>query len=334
MIMRPPEKKTAVKQTKFKKVRNILLTILGAILAAIVLFVGIVYITNVISSNAEAKRIEPYGQHVSVDGKNMNVFIQGDGPDTVVLLPGFGTASPALDFKLLIDELSPHYKVVVVEPFGYGLSDATKKERTAENIVSEIHEALQQLDIDRYILMGHSISGIYSLDYVNKYSDEVIAYVGLDNSVPSLSEKKIESSETTMVKWFRNLGFARLQLKLSADQYEGLPYDEHTKEQLKLLIQKNMYNPTLLNEAENMYSSFKGAEQRRVTFPPNLPVLLFVQAEHPATDQWIPEHEKLIRNSVHAEMELLDANHYLYRSHPAEIAEKFMSFMKGIAQQP
>lgn len=105
---------------------------------------GIVYITNVISSNAEAKRIEPYGQHVSVDGKNMNVFIQGDGPDTVVLLPGFGTASPALDFKLLIDELSPHYKVVVVEPFGYGLSDATKKERTSENIVSEIHEALQQ----------------------------------------------------------------------------------------------------------------------------------------------------------------------------------------------
>lgn len=332
--MRPPEKKTAVKQTKFKRVRNILLTILGAVLAAIVLFVGIVYITNVISSNAEAKRIEPYGQQVSVDGKKLNVFIEGDGPDTVVLLPGFGTASPALDFKLLIDELSPQYKVVVVEPFGYGLSDATKKERTSENIVSEIHEALQQLDIDRYILMGHSISGIYSLDYVNKYSDEVTAYVGLDNSVPSLSEKKIESSETTMVKWFRNLGFARLQLKLSADPYEGLPYDEHTREQLKLLIQKNMYNTTLLNEAENMYSSFKGAEQRGVTFPPDLPVLLFVQAEHPATDQWIPEHEKLIRNSVHAEMELLDANHYLYRSHPKEIAEKFMSFMKGIAQQP
>ncbi|WP_341348507.1 alpha/beta hydrolase [Paenibacillus sp. FSL H3-0469] len=332
--MRSPEKKTTGKQTGFKKVRNILLKILGVILLAVVLFVGIVYITNVISSNAEAKRIEPYGQHVSVDGKNMNVFIEGAGPDTVVLLPGFGTASPALDFKLLIDELSPHYKVVVVEPFGYGLSDATKKERTSENIVSEIHEALQQLHMDRYILMGHSISGIYSLYYVNKYSDEVSAFVGLDSSVPSLSEKKIESSETTMVKWFRDLGFARLQLKLSADPYEGLSYDAHTKEQLNLLIQKNMYNTTQLNEAESMFSNFEKAEQRKVTFPPNLPVLLFVQAEHPATDQWIPEHEKLIKNSVHAEMELLDANHYVYRSHPKQIAEKFMSFMRGIAQQP
>lgn len=53
--MRSPEKKTTGKQTGFKKVRNILLKILGVILLAVVLFVGIVYITNVISSNAEAK---------------------------------------------------------------------------------------------------------------------------------------------------------------------------------------------------------------------------------------------------------------------------------------
>jgi 2-hydroxy-6-oxonona-2,4-dienedioate hydrolase len=67
------------------------------------------------------KRIVPYGQHLSVDGKNMNVLIQGEGEETIVLLPGYGTATPALDFKLLIDELSPYYKVVAVEPFGYGL---------------------------------------------------------------------------------------------------------------------------------------------------------------------------------------------------------------------
>ena len=79
----------------------------------------------------------------------------------------------------------------MVEPFGYGLSDQTEKERSTANIVSEIHEALQSLHIDRYILMGHSISGIYRLDYVNKYADEVSAYVGLDSSVPAISEQKL-----------------------------------------------------------------------------------------------------------------------------------------------
>ncbi len=55
--------------------------------------------------------MQSYGQHVSVDGKQMNVSIQGQGEETVVILSGFGTAAPALDFKPLIAELSPYYKV-------------------------------------------------------------------------------------------------------------------------------------------------------------------------------------------------------------------------------
>ncbi|RCX20755.1 pimeloyl-ACP methyl ester carboxylesterase [Fontibacillus phaseoli] len=314
--------------TKTKRVLRILLKIIVAVVIAILLFVAIVYTVNKISSHSEQKRMEQYGQLVSVDGKQMNVSIQGQGEETVVILPGFGTAAPALDFKPLIAELSPNYKVVVIEPFGYGLSDQTGKERSTANIVSEIHEALQNLGINRYILMGHSISGLYSLSYVNQYPNEVRAFIGLDSSVPSLSEQKIDSSVTEPIKWFRNLGFARLQLKLSADPYTGLPYDEQTKEQLDILIRKNMYNTTQLNEAESMYSNFKAA--KRLTFPPHLPVLFFVQANHPVTDHWIPEHEKQIEESLHGEMVLLDAGHYLYRSNSKEIAEKFRGFMQGI----
>lgn len=55
MNMRPSANNIMGNQTGLKKLRKILLKILGAILLAIVIFVGIVYITNVISSNAEAK---------------------------------------------------------------------------------------------------------------------------------------------------------------------------------------------------------------------------------------------------------------------------------------
>jgi 2-hydroxy-6-oxonona-2,4-dienedioate hydrolase len=136
-------------------------------------------------SKSEQGKIESYGQLVPVDGKQMNVTIQGKGEETIVLLPGFGTAAPALDFKPLIEELSPFYKVLVIEPFGYGLSDETEKERSTANIVSEIHSALQQLQINRFLFMGHSIAGIYGLDYVNKYPGEVSAFVGIDTSVPT-----------------------------------------------------------------------------------------------------------------------------------------------------
>ncbi|MFD7525973.1 alpha/beta hydrolase [Paenibacillus chitinolyticus] len=322
------EKKKTRNGTRTRQVLTILLKIIGAILIAIMLFVAIVLTVNKISNHSEQKKVEPYGQHVAVDGKNMNVTIQGQGEETVVLLPGFGTAAPALDFKPLIEELSPFYKVVVVEPFGYGLSDLTEKERSTENMVSEIHEALQGLHIDRYILMAHSISGVYGLDYVNKYPNEVSAFVGLDSSVPTLSEKRFSSSEIGTVKLLKKSGFNRLLMKPDTDVYAGLPYDDQTIEQIRILMYNNMVNPNQLNEIEHMYSNFKRAENS--TFPKDLPVIFFIQANHPATDRWIPEHEKQIKDSVHGKVVLLEAGHYLYRSHSKEIAENFREFMKEI----
>jgi len=305
-----------------------MLKAIGVIVIAIALFLAIVFIVNIVCNKFEQGKIGSYGQPVTVDGKDMNVFIQGEGEETIVLLPGYGTAAPALDFKPLIDELSPFYKVVVIEPFGYGLSDLTEKERSTENIVSEIHEALQQLHIERYILMGHSISGLYGLDYVDKYPDEVSAFVGLDSSVPTISEKKIDSSIIRTIKLLKKTGLARLQVKLSDDPYAELPYDEKTKEQLKILKHKNMYNPSQLNEAEMMYENFKAA--KNLSFPKNLPVIFFIQANHPVTDRWVPEHQKQIKDSVHGKVMTFEGDHYLYRTKAQEIVQNFRAFMDQI----
>jgi len=305
-----------------------MLKAIGVIVIAIALFLVIVFIVNIVCNKFEQGKIDSYGQPVTVDRKDMNVFIQGEGEETIVLLPGYGTAAPALDFKPLIDELSPFYKVVVIEPFGYGLSDLTEKERSTENIVSEIHEALQQLHIERYILMGHSISGLYGLDYVNKYPDEVSAFVGLDSSVPTISEKKIDSSIIRTIKLLKKSGLARLQVKLSDDPYAELPYDEKTKEQLKILKHKNMYNPSQLNEAEMMYENFKAA--KNLSFPKNLPVIFFIQANHPVTDRWVPEHQKQIKDSVHGKVMTFEGDHYLYRTKAQEIVENFRAYMDEI----
>ncbi|GGD62831.1 alpha/beta hydrolase [Paenibacillus nasutitermitis] len=312
-----------------KKVRNILLKIIGAIVIAIVLFLGIVYITNVISSNSEAKRIESYGQLVPVDGNNMNVLIQGKGEETVVLLPGYGTAAPALDFKPLIEELSPFYKVVMVEPFGYGLSDGTEKERSTANIVSEIHEALQSLSIDRYILMGHSIAGIYGLDYVNKYENEVSAFVGIDSSVPTQGGMDVKFPIKTF-KLLKKSGFGRLMFKFGENPYAGLPYDNETKEQIRLLSLKNMYESTTLNEMEHIYPNFVAA--RNLKFQKNLPLLFFIQSNNTGVKDWIPLHEEQVKDSVHGKVITLDGDHYLHHTKSKEIVKDLREFMNEIKE--
>ncbi|GAB6991774.1 alpha/beta hydrolase [Paenibacillus pini] len=327
--MTQPEDKKKRNGSKLRKLRNILLKIIGVIVIAIVLFLGIVYITNIISTNSEAKKIEPYGQHVSVDGKNMNVFIQGEGKETIVLLPGYGTAAPALDFKPLISELSPYYKVVVIEPFGYGLSDITEKERSIENMVSETHEALQALHIERFILMGHSIAGIYGLDYVNKYPNEVSAFVGIDSSVPTQGGTDDEFP-TEAYKLLKKSGFFRLLMKLSPDQLVTPTVDDETREQIRILSLKNMFNSNILSEGENFNHNFKAAQH--LTFPKNLPVMFFLQANDTETEGWIPLHEEQVKNSVHGKVMTFDGGHYLHHTQSKEIVKNFRLYMEEIKE--
>ncbi|GGE64753.1 alpha/beta fold hydrolase [Priestia taiwanensis] len=314
--------------TRKRKPLIILLKVIIGIIIAIGLFIATVFIVNVVYTKLEQEELEQYGQLIPVDGKNMNVTIQGDGEETVVLLPGFGTVSPALDFTPLVEELSPFYKVVVIEPFGYGLSDGTEKERNTENIVNEIHQVLQELKINRYILMGHSIAGIYGLEYVNKYEHEVSAFVGIDTSVPTQSGMDKEFPIGTF-KLLKETGLGRLLMKLEGSPYAELSsYDDQTKEQLKIIALKNMYNSTILNEMENIHANFKNAEN--LTFPKNLPLIFFLQADNEAMEEWIPLHEEQVKNSIHGKIIKLDAGHYLHHTKSKEISENVRGFIEEV----
>ena len=305
-----------------KRLLKFMLKAIAVVVVLIVIFVGTVYTVNVFASKSEQSKIQPYGQSVAVDGKNMNVMIQGEGKETIVLIPGFGTASPALDFKPLIDQLSPHYKVVVVEPFGYGLSDVTDKPRTVDNITNEIHEALQQLKINKYILMGHSISGIYGLDYVNKYPNEVTAFAGIDSSFPT---QPTEVMDTESVSILQKSGFYRLLVKLNPTQIMTPDVNEATKEQIKMITLKNMMNPDIVSEAQLLPTNFKAVQG--LQFPKNLPVIFFLVKDDPDIKNWTIQHEEQIKNSLHGKIVLLDGTHYLHYTQSKVMADDLKSFI-------
>lgn len=170
-------------------IRNILLIV------AVIIFIWIIF--NQIMIAYEQNKYPALGQLVELDGKKMHVYTKGKGENTIVLLSGAGTAAPALDFEPLMDEMAKNNRIVVVETFGYGWSDTTNKDRTVENIVEEIRDALNKANIEGpYILMPHSVSGIYSMYYANKYPDEIKAIIGIDCTLPQVVEYFNESVPT------------------------------------------------------------------------------------------------------------------------------------------
>ena len=85
--------------------RNILLFLLSVLL----LFT----IVHQIITFVEKKQNPTIGQYVTVGDHQMSLYTIGNGPQTIVLLPGLGTTAPILDFMPLATELSKGNRVVI-----------------------------------------------------------------------------------------------------------------------------------------------------------------------------------------------------------------------------
>lgn len=307
-----------------RKPYRVALTIVGVLVAIPILLMAATATVNAVAVKSEASKIAAYGRLIPVAGKKMNVVIKGEGSDTIVLLPGLGTAAPGLDFQPLIKELSASHRVIAVEPFGTGLSDQTDTERTAANITGELHEALQYLGVDRYVLMGHSVAGIYALNYSASHASELIAWVGIDSSVPDQPGWN-DPLPTQAIAAVNNLGITRVLTAIAPDPYEGLPYDDQAKEQLKLLSTKNAAAATLINEMENTPANF--ASVSAMTFPKDLPVLLFVASNNTDVQGWDTLHEQQASSVIHGKVIPLKGDHYLHHTLSPEIAQDTSDFL-------
>jgi pimeloyl-ACP methyl ester carboxylesterase len=284
--------------------------------------------TNAALNQFERSSTPSYGERVSVTGGVLNVYRHGDIGPTIVLLGGYGTASPALDFAPLIRELDG-YQVVVVEGFGYGYSDMEAPPRTVENITGELHQALSKAGVDEpYVLLGHSIAGIYDLYYANRYRDEVSAVVGIDASVPGQMNGLLGQGNP-LNRLISATGLLRAASTLvpSLVEPDGTAYTPEEREQMRLMMNWNWANPALLDEARQGEHNFAVVE--KMTFPNDLPVLSFIKKEG-NQPRWRELHEEQLGNLQNSELVELNGGHYLHWTHSKAIAQRVTQFLSSL----
>ena len=312
-----------------KKPLKITLISAGTVAALIVATLATTSIANAVLTSQEVAGLTPYGELVDVDGKQMNVAVFGDGAQTIVLTPGAGTASPVADFAPVIEGLADDYRVIAVEPFGYGLSDQADTPRTTENIVSEVHEAVAGFGVDEYILMGHSITGIYGLSYANTYPDEVTAFVGIDTSVPEQPGMDEVPAIIQAAPALRGLGILRVVTGLTGNPLEGNPaYSEVDIDRLNVLAMRNTMAPTYIDEVNHLGKNFAAAQG--TTFPKDLPLLLMYQAANPDFPTWNALHEAQAASVDFAVTHEIDADHYLHHTKSDEVVATTKAFLADL----
>ena len=198
----------------FKVIVNIILVLI--MLLALALLGCFIYQKNAQKKDRELLENGGYSNLVSAGDFKMNVNIFGDGKYKIIAMPGAGDSWFSVDMKQFSEYLGDDISLVAVSRPGYGLCEETDKDVTTEYIVESTRTALKNAGVEApYILMPHSLSGIYGTYWESTYPDEVSGVVFLD-SVNEAHEVFDEYEGAGMgYKIFSKSGLARVYVEKS-----------------------------------------------------------------------------------------------------------------------
>lgn len=299
------------------------------LLSFLILFLAGTFIFHRISLEKEQASLTPMGQLVLVNGHQMNVYVEGDGPETIVVLSGAGIASPILDFKNVSDSLSKRYKVVIVEQAGYGYSDDSNHSRDVMEVLSETRQALSQANVTGpFIILSHSMASLESLAWQEKYPDEVKALIGLDWALSSSYENlKDNQALFTVAYWSSKIGLLRY---FPESFYIKNPtLTESERQQYKLLAYKQLMSQAMLHESRMVKENAKKVPS---SINPKIPTLLLVsngQDTSFSQSEWQRYAEKFASEQPNVKVIYMDAPHDLYHYQSHEVVSRIEEFLKN-----
>lgn len=148
---------------------------------AVVLSGGLFAYNRYKIKQAEA-RFPPSGKFVTVEGIKLHYVSKGSGKPVVFLHGGVLTGN---DFEKVMEKaVAQGYHAISFDRPGYGYSERPQNEEVTPVVQAKlIHGALQELGIEKPIIVGHSWSGTLVLSYALSYPDDISGIVTLGGAM-------------------------------------------------------------------------------------------------------------------------------------------------------
>jgi len=150
------------------------------------------------------------GRLVDIGRSRLYLYASGEGEGPTVVLES-GSTLPAVLWEPVQTDVSRFARVVSYDRAGYGWSDPARRDRSWPRVVDDLHALLQRAELPGpYILVGHSLGGLYARLFAARYPSEVAGMVLVDALEEGL-RRNLPPSHHRVDWWSR-----RLLLLLSA----------------------------------------------------------------------------------------------------------------------
>jgi len=118
------------------------------------------------------------GTATSADGTAIAYTVAGDGPDVVLVHCWCGDRG---FWDQALDDLARDHRVLAVDLGGHGESDQQRADYTMEAFAADVLAAMDEVQMRRAVVVGHSVGGTVALAMASAAPDRVHRVVGIDN---------------------------------------------------------------------------------------------------------------------------------------------------------
>ena len=185
-------------------------------------------------------------EHAKVGRDDIAYTLGGAGTPTVVLQSGLGDGKET--WASIMVEAQKRHAVLAYDRPGYGDSASTIGPRDACTIAAEQRQLLRAAGVQPpYLLVGHSLGGLYQYAYAKLYPQEVAGLLLIDPTHPD-HWKQMQSqapAQAKVIKAMRVLTFdqaMRREFDAQADCLEKLDMNTPLRLPVKLLA-STVFNP-------------------------------------------------------------------------------------------
>ena len=312
-------------------------------------------------------RSNGYVNLYSMGDYKLNMYRAGNTTSThkIIGISGLGIDDYGVGMSLVHDELKEDAQFIYIDRAGYGLSEDTKDIQTVDKIVSDYRSVLKEANINPpYILMPHSIGGVYATYWISLYPEEIEGVIYLDGTAiyenMSLDDAEKSTRWDEVFVELSQIGYSRLvynrYMTCLPDDYSERLQDasealqNHSLATFAKLSESDEKNSNIITTLENIHktdipkvyvSSFAGFRTKEevkeyFAWPYNKAVSveytearaekLLAQVQDMREEQLFPYVESL----GNTELVYLPGDHLIYLQKPVELANIIREFLYSL----
>ena len=228
------------------------------------------------------------GKLYDIDGYSMHLYCSGKGSPTIMLSSGLG--DDFTSWAKVQPVLSRQTRVCSYDRAGFGWSESRPGVQDANAISLQLHQLIEAAAVQRpFVLVGHSISGIYLRSYAAHYPGDLAGLVFVDGATPLQDERipkelvKIQENQRRQMPWqklFMTLGWYRLR-RVCTSIPPGF-------EAYSAWIKADSCIPSQMDAMENELDAERASGEETIHAGPfgNLPVLILSRDPNVLAPNW------------------------------------------------